>query len=375
MSSDEKRGASSSSHANHSDIPSQPPQREKTSEQPFKIQHNMLMSSSGRPIIADEVDIPSPHTRHYHQLESQIHTMDDKAAQHFGQTFLTHMQQFNQHDTLDQARGQGRLVYRSWPKDPNARNAIAEPTGQKKYTSGFSSLAVSRHPQALEAAQDQFKQGVQSDPFTSAPATLLGKDPEHAENLWSGQGPGMVTSLLPEPYYVQMEAFHRRAEHANASPELKELSARMKSSITRPHLFENKDLSSGVMEAGGETGRMGKPAMRQMDPKADFKLRENATRYQSYMAAHGHQGPDIHNEMTMFYRQSGLYAPAIEMKDVQIQPMKSVPRKLAFLTIGQDQVPDGPPVTVRRAEDPSRDTSTLQQVLQTANKGHPVLKK
>lgn len=377
MSEKGNRSKSTGKHVVQTEIPSQSVQRKKTTSQPFRMKGGMLIGASGRPLVVDEIDIPSPYTRQYHQMERNIHFMGDKTAQKFGEQFMQSAKNFDQHDSLPEAREQGRMVYRSWPKNISAKNDISEPTGTKKYISGFGSLSVSRVPEALQFTQDQFKKGLPGDPMTSAPATLLGNDPGHAENLWSGQGPGMVSTLLPEHAYVQMEAFNRRAQHSQASPELKQINAQMQASITRPHLFENKDLSSGVMEIKGETGRFGKPSMGQDNPKADFKLRENATRYQSYMKSQGNSGLDIHNEMTMFYRQSGHHAPAIEMKNVQMQPMKTVPKPvLGRFSFGQKQrVPDGPPVTVQRPEDPKRATSTLKQVLQTPNTGYPVLKK
>lgn len=340
--------------------------------QPFGVKNNMLVGSRG-PIIADEVDIPSPHTREYHMLESDIHHMTPDQAEHFGRQFRTGIQHFDQHDTHDTARLEGRMAYRSWPADPMATNPVSGSAVPKDYTSGYSSLTTSRDPVALQAAHTAFQLGTQPDPFTSAPSTILGRDPMHHETLWSGSGPGMVTALLPERDYVALEALDRRTKHADVTPGLSAINAQLRSEVTRPHLFENKDLSSGVMQLGASTERRGKPSMRSGDPSSDFKLRENATRYQSYASFHGNGTPDLHNEMAVHYRQSGHSAPALEMTVQSHQPMKT--EKYGPFNLFSRQVPDGPPVPVIRREDPSRNTGALQATLNTGHTGYPVLKK
>lgn len=185
----------------------------------------------------------------------------------------------------------------------------------------------------------------------------------------------MVTALLPEAHYVAMEALHRRAQHADASPALRAVNAELREEITRPHLFANEDLSSMVLQIGTETERRGRPSMRSDNPASDYKLRENATRYQSYIAAHGTEQQVIHNEITVHHRQTGHATPAVEMRHEMQQPMRQEPDKtfMGMVYSRGARVPDGPPVQVLRPIQPAADTRALGRVLATPHT-FPVLK-
>ncbi|CAB3646739.1 hypothetical protein [Trinickia soli] len=329
----------------------------------FEIKDGMLMGSTGRPLVADEVDIPSPHTRAYQDIEARIHEMSDRQVEDYAESLRHKIHVFDQHDTLEEARAGGRLAYRSWPMSPTADQDIIGKGG--KYVSGFSSLSTTRDAVALRQAQRDFRQGTQPDPFTSAPSTILGRDPDRAEALWSGSGPGMVTTLLPEDHYVALEALNRRVQQSDASFKLAELNDTLRAEVTRPHLLDNKDLSSMVMTLGTETERRGKPSARTQNPASDFKLRENATRYQSFMNAHGAEQTEIHNEMAVHYRQTGHSTPAIEMT-LQEPPKTSLFDKVAA-TFKKAALAFAP-------ENPTRDTATLGTQLNT-NRTYPVRKK
>lgn len=326
-----------------------------------RIENGVLMGQHGR-IIADEVDIPSPHTRHYQDIEARIDAMSPQEAHEYTETLRRQAHRFDAQDTPGDARSQGRLVYRSWPQNANAdQDMIGQPG---KYVSGFSSLTTTQDPTALRQAQQDFRKGRQPDPFTSAPASLLGRNPDHPENLYSGGGPGMVTALQPELYYVQMEAIHRRAQLPDATPELRESNAALRAEVTHPHLFSNKDLSSMVVKMSDGTERRSKLSVASGNPASDFKLRENATRYQSYMAAHGHEQTEINNEMAVHYRSTGQSTPAIPMKMQQPTPQNALAR-LASIVKKPDPVP--------LPENPQRDTAALGSVLHTTHT-YPVLK-
>lgn len=343
---------------------------------PFKIKNGVLTGNRGR-VIVDELDIPSPHTRDYQRMEMDIHAMSDHEAVQFATQLRQDIQHFDAHDTLDAARSEGRLAYRSWPQSPTASSVVVGGTGD--YTSGFSSLTTSRNAVALRQAQRNFQLGTSPDPFTSAPSTVLGRDDTHEESLWSGDGPGMVTALLPEHHYVAMDALNRRAQHATASPALRDANETLRSEVTHPHLMDNIDLSSMVMKIGATTERRGKPSMKADKPGADFKLRENATRYQSFMNAHGAEQTEIHNEMAIHYRGTGHSTAATEMKTRMIQPTKKLPDTTVFGVVLKRgaTVPDldSPMVPVMQQEDSNRNTRALSTVLNQPHAPYPVLKK
>lgn len=342
---------------------------------PFKITNGVLTGNRGR-VIVDELDIPSPHTRAYQKMEMDIHAMSDDQAVQFAQELRQDIHHFDANDSLIAARSEGRLAYRSWPAGPNASSVVVGGTGS--YTSGFASLTTSRNAVALRQAHRDFQLGTTHDPFTSAPSTVLGRDDTHEEALWSGDGPGMVTTLLPEHHYVAMDALNRRAQHATASPALRDANETLRSEVTHPHLMDNIDLSSMVMTMDGSTERRGKPSMKSSKWGSDFKLRENATRYQSFMNAHGAEQTEIHNEMAINYRGTGHSTPVVEMKNQMIQPTK---RKeiTAFGRViwrGKEEPDlDAPQVQVTRPENPTRDTHALGTVLGQPHATYPVLKK
>lgn len=344
---------------------------------PFKITNGVLTGNRGR-VIVDELDIPSPHTRTYQSMEMDIHAMSDNQAVQFAQRLRQDIHHFDANDSLDAARSEGRLAYRSWPQDPNASNPVI--SGAGSYTSGFSSLATTRDAVALRQAQRNFQLGAPNahDPFASAPSTVLGRDDTREDSLYSGSGPGMVTALLPEHHYVAMEALNRRAQHVMASPALRDANETLRAEVTHPHLLDNIDLGSMVATIGGSTERRGKPSMKSGNPGADFKLRENATRYQSFMNAHGAEQTEIHNEMAINYRGTGHSTPAVEMKNRTIQPTKRKEVAIMGKVIwrGKEEPDlDVPPVRVMRAEDATRDTHALGTVLGQPHATYPVLKK
>lgn len=345
---------------------------------PFKIKNGVLTGNRGR-VIVDELDIPSPHTRDYQRMEMDVHSMSDAQAVQFATQLRQDIHHFDANDTLDAARSEGRLAYRSWPQSPTASSVVVGGTGD--YTSGFSSLTTSRNAVALRQAQRDFQLGAPDahDPFTSAPSTLLGRDDTQEDSVWSGGGPGMVTALLPEHHYVAMDALNRRAQHATASPALRDANETLRSEVTHPHLLDNTDLSSMVMTIGTTTERRGKPSMGSDNPGADFKLRENATRYQSFMNAHGAEQTDIHNEMAIHYRGTGHSTAATEMKTQMIHQMKKLPDTTVFGVVVKrgKTVPDldAPMVPVMRPEDSTRDTRALSTVLGQPHAPYPVLKK
>ncbi|MBI0329083.1 hypothetical protein [Burkholderia plantarii] len=342
---------------------------------PFTKHNGMLMGARG-PIVADELDIPSQHTRAYQSTEMDIHAMNNDDALRYATKLRQDIHKFDRQDTLEDARQEGRAVYRSWPENPNASNPNMLHAGS--YTSGFSSLTTTRNPQALLQAHRDFEQGRSNDPFTSAPSTLLGHDPDQESKLWSGSGPGMVTSLLPELYYVKMEALNRRVQHGTTSPELHDLNATLRAEVTHPHLFDKKDLSSGVMELRGVTERRGKPSMGSGNPGSDFKLRENATRYQSFMNASSAQQSDIHNEMAVHYRTTGHSEAAMEMTTHMIQPTITIPaKKFLFITREPSRTvpdPNSGPIATQLPENARRDTHALSQTLGQPHTPYKVLK-
>jgi hypothetical protein len=343
---------------------------------PFEIKNGVLTGNRGR-VIVDELDIPSPHTRRYQRMEMAIHSMSDDQAVHFATQLRQDIHHFDASDTLDAARSQGRLAYRSWPQSPTASSVVVGGAGS--YTSGFSSLTTSRDAVALRQAQRDFQLGATHDPFTSAPSTVLGRDDMHEEALWSGAGPGMVTALLPEHHYVAMDALNRRAQHATASPALRDANETLRSEVTHPHLMDNIDLSSMVMTMGTGTERRGKPSMKSNNPGADFKLRENATRYQSFMNAHGAEQTEIHNEMAIHYRGTGQSTAATEMNTRMIQPTIKLPDTTVFGVVIKRgaTVPDmsAPMIRLVQQEDSTRDTRALSTVLNQPHAPYPVLKK
>jgi hypothetical protein len=349
---------------------------------PFEERNGMLWGRNG-PLVVDEVDVPSPHTRQYHQMEADIHHMDNTQAEQYATNLRQRIHTFNNNDNIDVARQEGRLAYRSWPADPFASSDIMDlrevPSSNKRYLSGYESLVTTRDPYLIGNAHRRFSNGTRDDPFTSAPSTLLGKDANHPENLWSGDGPGMVTSLLPEGHYVEMDALNRRAQHPNASPQLKNINAQLQNEVTRPHLFENKDLSSGVVKFENETVRAGKPGMRAGTSFADVRLRENATRYESYMGAYGQGQQDIHNEMAVHYRLTGKSRPAIEERYHDLErPQEAVKTGMAGffgkLLRGARVVPPAQTKQVRRPIHEEDRTVELGHVLNTSER-YRVLKK
>ena len=288
------------------------------------------------------------------QFHKLLGDMSDKDAIAYGTALQQKIAKFNASDTLDAARAEGRMVYRSWPVNADATNSVADLSDRHEdlgtYTSGFSSLTTTRNPDAFKREKAAFKATTSHDPLASAPATLLGNDAREPSALWSGSGPGMVVTLLPESYYMAFDAFNQRSKTSN-DEQLKALGKQMRAETTRPDLFDNKDLSSGVLRIDNKTQRFGKPSMQSLDPKTDKdSLRLNAIMYQTFMATN--PGGEIHNEMAVKFRQSGLYVPAKEMVQREVQH----PSKLLGLIPARTE-------TVTVPENTGRDTRALATTL------------
>ncbi len=311
----------------------------------------------------------------YDRIRQRVAKMSDSELVHHGAEFRRRIDEFYSGDSIDKARSEGRLVYRSWPAQKNATADYGDLSNPKHYTSGYGSLETTRDPKAFRRQKEAFKRGDSEDPLSSAPATLLSKDASTPDPLWSGSGPGMVASLLPEEFYVEFDAINQRTKHSTASKTLSSMGKKLRAEVTRPDLFDNKDLSSGIMTIGGKTRRFGKPSMRDNDPTSDkVDLRQNAIHYQSFMAAQGGQQTEIHNEMAVKFRSTGVFAPALEMVEREVPQTRTVPRfSLGSLSFGSRTVP-AESVKVTTPENTGRDTHGLDATL--GGKGaHPVLKK
>ncbi|OIO59453.1 MAG: hypothetical protein COX57_02820 [Alphaproteobacteria bacterium CG_4_10_14_0_2_um_filter_63_37] len=307
---------------------------------------------------------------HYAQIRDHVHHLGDSAVQRYGHQLMKDINDFYAQDSLSKAHKEGRLVYRSWPQDPGATNSHDV---NKQYTSGFQSLATTRDPVTFRQEKTRFKNGQSHDPLAAAPATLLSTDPSQPVPLWSGSGPGMVTALLPEEFYVRFEAFNSRTKQRDATQPLRELGSQMRAQVTRPVLFDNRDLSSGIMTLRGKTKRYGKPSMGSGDPNMDkMSLGRQAQEYQSFIQGNPPPHADFHNEIAVKFRQTGLYAPALELTQQQRQHTRSVPDLTLFgKTITTKQVTES--LTVIAPENLGRNTHGLGQVLGNPQ-AYPVLK-
>ena len=316
----------------------------------------------------------------YDRIRHEVHHLGDSAVQRYGDQLMADIHEFHRQDTFDKAREEGRLVYRSWPQDSASTNTFPDVNNPhaplRNYTSGYDSLTTTRDPTAFRAGKTAFHGGMSDDPLSAAPATLLGRDPTAPDDLWSGSGPGMVASLLPEEFYVRFEAFNARTKQRDATPALRDLGKEMRARVTRPTLFDNKDLSSGIMTMQGKTKRYGKPSMGSLDPVTDKQtLQRNAIEYQSFMATHP-SAPGMHNEMAVKFRETGLFAPAVELTHQQRVKTTTVP-DLTILgkTITTKQVHE--PYQVLAPEDPARavHAATLAGVLGVDPHPYPVIKR
>ena len=292
----------------------------------------------------------------YHEM---LGSMSDEQAIAYGEKLRRRIAEFNAHDTLDKARSEGRMVYRAWPENADDTNTVSDLSGRREdigtYTSGFSSLTTTRNPDTFKREKAAFKATTSTDPLASAPATLLGSDAREHSALWESSGPGMVATLLPEHYYMEFDAFNQRSKTSN-DEQLKDLGKQMRAETTRPDLFNSKDLSSGVARIGDKTRRFGKPSMGSLDPTADKQeLRQNAIMYQTFMATN--PGGDIHNEMAVKFRQSGLYAPAKEMVQREVKHSSQlfglIPARTETVTVPENAGRDTRPLATTLGLNPN----------------------